>query len=71
VKNQDFLTEDNRKVQERENLISALKSAKGRVSGKGGAAELLGIPATTLYSRLKRLNINVRQFRYTDVVMHS
>jgi PAS domain S-box-containing protein len=70
VKNQHFLTEDNRKVQERENLISALKSAKGRVSGKGGAAELLGIPATTLYSRLKRLNINVRQFRYTDV-MHS
>jgi transcriptional regulator of acetoin/glycerol metabolism len=70
LKNQDFLTEDNRKVQERENLISALKSAKGRVSGKGGAAELLGIPATTLYSRLKRLNINARQLRYTDVLKH-
>ena len=33
----------------------ALSHAKGKVSGPGGAAELLGMKATTLASRIKAL----------------
>ena len=39
------------------NTISCMKEAGGRVSGKGGAAALLGIQPTTLYSRLKKLGL--------------
>lgn len=61
--NHSILTEDSRRVRERENILAALRNAKGRVSGNGGAAELLGVPPTTLYSRLKRFGIEARQFR--------
>ncbi|MFO8127750.1 sigma-54 interaction domain-containing protein [Yoonia sp.] len=40
------------------NLIACMKQAKGRVSGRGGAAELLGIRPTTLYSRLQKLGLS-------------
>jgi len=46
--------------QERENLIAALEQARWRVSGRGGAAELLGVKPTTLTSRLKRFGIERR-----------
>ncbi|HUF63804.1 MAG TPA: sigma-54-dependent Fis family transcriptional regulator [Verrucomicrobiales bacterium] len=39
------------------NLQAALESCRGRVSGPGGAAELLGIKPTTLSSRLKALGL--------------
>jgi transcriptional regulator with GAF, ATPase, and Fis domain len=42
---------------ERANVMSALAHSGFRVSGPGGAAELLGIPAATLTSRLKSLGI--------------
>jgi len=42
---------------ERDNIIAALEQADWRVSGAGGAAEILGIKPTTLASRLKRLGI--------------
>jgi PAS domain S-box-containing protein len=42
---------------ERTNLIAALEAARWRVSGDGGAAQLLGIKPTTLSSRLKALGI--------------
>ncbi len=58
-----LLTEDARKAQERESIVAALQQADGRVSGRGGAADLLGVRPTTLYSRLKRLGIDARQFR--------
>lgn len=43
---------------ERANIIAALKVTKGKVYGKGGAAELLGIKATTLASKLKVMQID-------------
>jgi len=46
--------------QERENLIAALEEAGWKVSGRGGAAELLGVKPTTLASRLKRFGIERR-----------
>jgi transcriptional regulator with GAF, ATPase, and Fis domain len=42
---------------ERENLELALEAAGGRVYGRGGAADLLGVKPTTLASRLKKLGL--------------
>jgi PAS domain S-box-containing protein len=42
---------------ERENLIRALKATNWRVSGQNGAAKLLGLPPSTLNSRLKALGV--------------
>lgn len=42
---------------ERDYIIAVLKKTNGRVKGKGGAAEILGIPSTTLNSRMKRMGI--------------
>jgi transcriptional regulator with GAF, ATPase, and Fis domain len=42
---------------ERSNLEAALAATNGRIYGRGGAAELLGVPPTTLVSRLKALGI--------------
>ena len=43
---------------ERRNLLRALELAGGRISGKGGAAALLGIPPSTLASKMKALGIS-------------
>ena len=45
---------------EKENVLAAMKQANYRISGKGGAAELLGINPATLTSRLKALGIEKR-----------
>jgi transcriptional regulator with GAF, ATPase, and Fis domain len=45
------------KRRERDNIIIALKRSDGKIYGAGGAAELLGIGATTLSSRIKKLKI--------------
>jgi transcriptional regulator with GAF, ATPase, and Fis domain len=42
---------------ERDNLIAALETAGGRVYGRGGAADLLGVKPSTLASRLKKLRL--------------
>ncbi|MCP3916619.1 MAG: hypothetical protein GY711_13770 [bacterium] len=42
---------------ERANLIAALEESSWKVSGKDGAAELLGIRPTTLTSRMKSMGI--------------
>ena len=42
---------------ERRVIISALKSASGRIAGRGGAAERLGLKRTTLQNKMYRLNI--------------
>lgn len=43
---------------EADNLRAALKAANGKISGPGGAAELLGLKPTTLISRLKALEVS-------------
>ena len=52
-----FLTESQMRAQQRANLVAALEAAGWRVSGKAGAAELLGIRPTTLTDRMKTLKI--------------
>jgi two-component system response regulator HydG len=42
---------------ERDHIVSVLKKCKWKVNGKGGAAELLEMNASTLYSRMKKLRI--------------
>lgn len=42
---------------ERDHILSTLKLCKGKISGIGGAAEILGIPATTLNSKIKKFQI--------------
>lgn len=42
---------------EKEHILNTLKYCKGRISGNYGAAEFLGIPPSTLSSKLKRLGI--------------
>jgi transcriptional regulator with GAF, ATPase, and Fis domain len=44
---------------EADNIRAALKTANGKVSGAGGAAQLLGLKSTTLASRIKALGINL------------
>jgi transcriptional regulator with GAF, ATPase, and Fis domain len=56
--NAGLLTRDEMKRQERETIISALKRTNGKVSGPGGAAELLGMKSSTLASRITMLGIN-------------
>ncbi|GAA4154122.1 hypothetical protein GCM10022217_10750 [Chryseobacterium ginsenosidimutans] len=43
---------------ERDHILNALYSSGGKVSGLGGAAELLKIQPQTLYSKMKKLGID-------------
>ena len=52
-----ILTEAELRELERTNIEAAIAACGGRVSGAGGAAELLGVRPTTLASRVKALGI--------------
>jgi transcriptional regulator with GAF, ATPase, and Fis domain len=47
-------------------IEDALAGTRGRVSGASGAATKLGIPSTTLESRIRALKINKHRFRSPD-----
>jgi transcriptional regulator with GAF, ATPase, and Fis domain len=57
-----IMTEADLKRQDRRNILLALERTKGKVFGKGGAAEMLELKPTTLASRIKKYNINLRDF---------
>ena len=42
---------------ERDHIIAVLKKCNGKIFGKGGAAEILGMNTSTLNSRMKKLGI--------------
>ena len=46
---------------ERANIERALRQCKGQVYGKDGAAALLGMKPTTLWSRLRSLGISLEK----------
>ncbi|NIR91697.1 MAG: PAS domain S-box protein [Gammaproteobacteria bacterium] len=52
-----ILREADRRQRDREAIIAALQKASGRVAGRGGAAEILGVKPTTLTSRINALGI--------------
>lgn len=47
-------------AQERESIVHALELTKGKIFGQDGAAELLGMKATTLAPGIKALGIKRR-----------
>ena len=49
--------------QEKDMIEAALKDTRGRVSGPTGAAVKLGIPRSTLESKIKSLKIDKNRFR--------
>jgi formate hydrogenlyase transcriptional activator len=42
---------------ERDYIAEVLQRAQGAIAGKGGAAELLGLPPSTLRNRMKKLGL--------------
>jgi formate hydrogenlyase transcriptional activator len=48
---------------ERDHILRTLKFCRGKVDGKGGAAEILGVPASTLHSKMKKLGIGREHFK--------
>jgi PAS domain S-box-containing protein len=50
-------------TQERKAIEDALAETQGRVAGPSGAAERLGIPPSTLESKIRALKINKYQFK--------
>ena len=48
---------------DRQQIEDALAASRGRVCGAEGAAETLGVPASTLESRILRLGIDKQAFR--------
>ncbi len=47
---------------EREHIINVLEKCNGRIRGTGGASEILGLPPTTLASRMQKLGIKRSHF---------
>jgi len=43
-------------------IVGALKAAAGRIAGKGGAAERLGLKRTTLQNKIRRLGITRAEY---------
>ena len=50
-------------TEDREMIGAALAEARGRVSGPSGAAAKLGIPPSTLESKIRSMNINKYRFK--------
>jgi formate hydrogenlyase transcriptional activator len=47
----------------KDTIEAALKESKGRVAGPFGAAARLGVPSSTLESKIKALNIDKQRFK--------
>jgi formate hydrogenlyase transcriptional activator len=53
----------NHRDQQRMEIEAVLRETRGRISGPDGAAMRLGVPASTLESRIRVLKINKHQFK--------
>jgi transcriptional regulator with GAF, ATPase, and Fis domain len=53
----EFLTEAELQRRERKNLMTVLEKTHWKIKGENGAAELLGVKATTLKARIKKMGI--------------
>ena len=51
------LTEEEMKQRDRENIVNALNQSGWKITGVGGAAEMLGMKPTTLHSKIKKLGL--------------
>ncbi|MEJ5187689.1 MAG: sigma 54-interacting transcriptional regulator [Breznakiellaceae bacterium] len=48
----------------RAHILQALKASGGKIYGKGGAAELLGLKPSTLQSKMKKLGIHTYEIKH-------
>ena len=55
--NARVLTEAEMQRRERDNLLAALQQTSWKIYGPGGAAELLGVKAQTIVSRIQKLKL--------------
>jgi transcriptional regulator with GAF, ATPase, and Fis domain len=60
---QSSTTATERKSNERQRIEAALAQSNGKIAGASGAAAKLGIPASTLESKIRSLRINKFQFK--------
>jgi transcriptional regulator with GAF, ATPase, and Fis domain len=51
---------------ERKHIIAVLKKCGGKISGIGGAAKYLDLPATTLHAKMRKLNIVKTDYFYEN-----
>jgi formate hydrogenlyase transcriptional activator len=58
-------------VEEKALIEAALRECGGRVYGPSGAAARLGIPRTTLETKIKSLKINKHRFKGMDPLKDS
>ena len=49
--------------EEKQAIETALRESRGRVSGSSGAAANLGVPRSTLESRIRSLKIDKNRFK--------
>lgn len=49
---------------ERDNIVAVLRKTNGKIFGTGGAAEFLGVSASTLNSRIRKLGITKERLFY-------
>lgn len=57
----EVLSDVEMRLRERENVLAALRKARWKVSGPGGAADLLGLKPTTLAARMRSMGISKRR----------
>jgi len=65
----DYLTESEMRRRERENLLAILEKTGWRIKGIDGAAELLGVKASTLVARVKKMGFK-RPLERTQETVH-
>jgi formate hydrogenlyase transcriptional activator len=59
----ETIAEDSASSEERSAIEAALKDSRGKVSGETGAAKRVGVPASTLEFRIKKLGIDKLRYR--------
>lgn len=59
------------KGQEKQMIEAALEESRGRIAGRCGAAARLGVPRTTLESKVKRFAIDKYKYRFAAPVASS
>jgi transcriptional regulator with GAF, ATPase, and Fis domain len=64
------LTDAEMRRRERENLFAALQKTGWKIKGVDGAAELLGVKATTLISRIEKMGLKRPALKDRDLQSH-
>ena len=59
----ETIAHDPASSEERGAIEAALKDSRGKVSGENGAAKRVGVPASTLEFRIKKLGIDKLRYR--------